>query len=80
MQRHTTLEVFDGLERLVASRPRPTGPRPDGRSIRSVHVQEQPDGVAEVFATVRSSQRYAAIAFRLEGVRDGWRCTDLICP
>ena len=80
LQRDLTLDVYDGLEHLVTSRPRATGRRPDGRSIRSVHVQQQPDAVAEVFATVRRGQRYAALALRLEGAGDRWRCTDLICP
>ena len=80
LQRDTSLEVYDGLERLLISRPRPTGLRPDRRSIRSVHVQAQPGGVCEVTATVRRGTRYAAVAARLEAHRDGWRCTDLIVP
>jgi hypothetical protein len=80
LQRDTTFEVYDGLERLLTSRPRPTGARPDRRSIRSVHVQEQPGCVAEVTATVRHGQRYAAIAARIEADRDRWQCTELIVP
>jgi hypothetical protein len=45
--------------------------------VRSVHVQERPDGVAEVSATVRRGGRYAAVALRLEGVDGQWRCTEL---
>jgi hypothetical protein len=77
LQRHTTLDVYDALEGLLGSRPRPTGARPDGRAVRSVHVQERPDGVAEVSATVRRGGRYAAVALRLEGVDGQWRCTEL---
>lgn len=78
LQRATTLEVYDALEQLVTSRPRPVGPRPDGRSVRSVHVQQRPEGVAEVSATVRRGNRYAAVALRLEGVSGAWRCTELV--
>jgi hypothetical protein len=77
LQRDTTLEVYDTLDAQLAARPRSAGPRPNGRSIRSVHVQEQPGGVAEVFATVRRGGRYAALAFRLEGRAGRWQCTEL---
>ena len=78
LQRDTSLEVYDALERVLTSRPRPAGPRPDGRSVRSVRVQQHPEGVAEVSATVRRGTRYAAFALRLEGVGGRWRCTELV--
>jgi hypothetical protein len=78
LQRDTTLEVYDALERALTSRPRSDGPRPDGRAIRSVRIQHRPEGVAEVSATVRRGGRYAAVAFRLEGVNGCWRCTELV--
>ncbi|MCW2725729.1 MAG: uncharacterized protein JWN35_2650 [Frankiales bacterium] len=78
LQRDTTLAVYDALEGQLSSRPRPTGARPDGRAVRSVHVQERPDGVAEVSATVRRGGRYAAVALRLEGIEGQWRCTELV--
>ena len=77
LKRDTTLDVYDDLERMVTVRPRPTGPRPDRRSVRSIHVQEQPGGVAEVFATVRRGARYGAVALRLEIAGGQWRCTAL---
>lgn len=77
LRRDTTLDVYDDLERMVTVRPRPTGPRPDRRSVRSVHVQEQPGGVAEVFATVRRGERYGAVALRLQHTAGSWRCTAL---
>lgn len=77
LQRHTTLEVYDGLERLLTTRPRAAGPRPDGRAVRSVHVQQRPEGIAEVSATVRRGSRYGAVALRLEGVDGSWSCTEL---
>ena len=78
LQRDTTLEVYDELERLLTSRPRSGGPRPDGRAVRSVHVQQRPEGIAEVTATVRRGERYGAVALRLEGVNGAWRCTQLV--
>ena len=80
LQRDTTLEVYDGLERLLSARPRPTGSRPDRRSVRSVHVQAQPGGVCEITATVRRGTRYAAVAARIEARRGSWCCTELIVP
>jgi hypothetical protein len=77
LQRDTTLEVYDALERVLTTRPRSAGPRPDGRAVRSVHVQQRPEGIAEVSATVRRGGRYAAVALRLEGVNGAWRCTEL---
>jgi hypothetical protein len=78
LQRDTTLEVYDALERVVTTRPRSDGPRPDGRAVRSVHVQQRPEGIAEVSATVRRGGRYGAVALRLEGVNGSWRCTELV--
>lgn len=78
LQRDTTLDVYDELERVLATRPRVSGPRPDGRAIRSVRVQQRPEGVAEVSATVRRGNRYGAVALRLEGVDGAWRCTELV--
>jgi hypothetical protein len=74
LKRDTTMDVYDDLERVVMVRPRPTGPRPDRRSVRSLHVQEQPGGVAEVFATVRRGTRFGALAVRLEVRGDAWCC------
>lgn len=78
LQRDTSLEVYDALERVLTTRPRSTAPRPDGRAVRSVHVQQRPEGVAEVSATVRRGGRYSALALRLEGVNGSWRCTELV--
>ena len=80
LQRHTSFEVYDALEGMVVTGRPSTGPRPDGRAVRSLHVQQRPEGVAEVCATVRRGDRYAAIALRLEGLNGGWRCTELAIP
>lgn len=77
LQRGTTPELFLQLEQVVHSRPRPGGTRPVTGAVRSLHVQERPDGVAEVCATVRRGPRLAALALRLEGIGGRWCCTEL---
>lgn len=78
LQRGTTPELFASLEQLVHGRPRATGRRPITGAVRSVHVQQRPEGVAEVCATVVRDGRAAAIALRLEGVGGRWCCTELV--
>ena len=77
LQRDTSFELFEELERVLCARPRTAGPRPSTRDVRSVHVQTREDGVAEVCATVRRAGRVTALALRLEGVSGAWRCTAL---
>ena len=69
--------VFGQLESALAAQPRPTGLRPTVRSVRSLHVQERPEAVAEVCATVLRGPRASAIALRLEGLDGAWCCTEL---
>jgi hypothetical protein len=78
LQSDTTFELFTELEQVLPARTRATGPRPSRRDVRSVHVQESDDGVAEVCATVRRDGRVTALALRLEGVDGAWRCTALL--
>ena len=73
-----TPTVFEELERVVATQPRPTGLRPTARSVRSLHVQERPEGIAEVCATVVRGPRASAVALRLEGLDGAWCCTELM--
>ena len=77
LQGATTVELYTELELLVAARPRATRSRPSSGAVRSVHVQQQPQGVAEVCATVHRGKRMAAVALRLEGVGGQWCCTEL---
>jgi len=79
LQRSTTPELFAQLELAVAARPRTTGARPGTGAVRSLHVQERPEGVAEVCATVVRGERMAAVALRLEGLSGRWTCTELSC-
>ena len=77
LQRGTTPELFAELERVVHGRPRTTGARPRTGAVRSLHVQERPEGVAEVCATVSRGSRAAAVALRLEGIGGRWCCTEV---
>lgn len=51
--------------------------RRERSAVRSVHVCEPEDGVAELCATVRREGRTTAVALRLEGVDGRWLCTAL---
>ena len=77
LQRGTSPELFAQLEQVVHGRPRAVGARPLTGAVRSLHVQERPEGVAEVCATVRRGPRMAAVALRLEGIAGRWTCTEL---
>jgi len=73
--RWTTTGVYEQIRR---ERMPPTGPaggqlrRPQ---VRTVHVCEPADGVAEVSAVVAGQRRTHAIALRLEGHDGRWRVT-----
>lgn len=79
--RWTSEEVFDE----VSARVLPPAPGPARRSagppergvVRSVHVTEPSDGVAEVCALVRRGLRCTALALRLEGIDGRWQCTAI---
>ena len=45
--------------------------------VRSVHVCEPVDGVAEISAVAHRNGRAHAVAARLEGIDGRWRCTAL---
>ena len=77
LRRDTTPEVYLALRTSLGIAPRVAGARPDRGSVRSLHVQQRPEGVAEVCATVRQGSRFGALALRLEGVDGRWRCTEL---
>jgi hypothetical protein len=78
--RWTSAEVYADLQRrvVVAARIRPPHLRDGCRAaVRSVHVCEPEDGVAEVTTVVARSARTSAVALRLEGLDGRWRCTAL---
>lgn len=78
--RWTSTEVHDQLDervRLVAAAGAPGVRRAPRWLVRSVHVSEPVDGVAEVCGLVTRAGRHAALALRLEGIDGRWRCTAL---
>ncbi len=50
---------------------------PVAEQVRSVHVCEPADGVAEVSVVIAGGERPRALAFRIEGWRGRWVCTAL---
>lgn len=76
LQAATSFGLYANLEAATRRRGAPA-PRVAGK-LRSLHVQERPDGVAEVCATVLRQGRVMAVALRLEGDRDRWCCTQAV--
>lgn len=77
--RWATPDVYEDLRRRVDVRRRSRQTRDHRRrpTVRSVHVTEPSDGVAEVCAVVHDGHRARAFALRLEGVDGRWRATAL---
>ena len=72
--RWTSAAVFDDVSALAL--PGGRGRTVSARGVvRSVHVSEPVDGVAEVAAVVRRGRRTTAVALRLEGLDGRWQCT-----
>lgn len=74
--RWTSAEVFDDVAALAVPRGPGRASTPRG-VVRSLHVSEPADGVAEVAALVRRGRRTTAMALRLEGLDGRWQCTAL---
>jgi hypothetical protein len=74
--RWTSTGVYDEVSGLIAG---PGVARSDATRgvVRSVHVSEPADGVAEICALVRRGARSTAVALRLEGLDGRWQCTAL---
>lgn len=72
--RWTSPDVYAGLQRRSA-RARPQAGR--RAIVRSVHVSEPADGVAEACAVVIAHGRVHAVALRLEGLDGRWVMTAL---
>ena len=75
--RWTTTEVYDDVACRITPGGRPGSAVPARAVVRSVHVTEPADGVAEVAALVRRGVRVTAVALRLEGMDGRWQCTAL---
>ncbi len=70
--RWTTRDVYDALAARIMIDTSATRP-----VVRSVHVTEPADGIAEVAALVRRGARCTAVALRLEGLDGRWQCSAL---
>jgi hypothetical protein len=78
--RWTSVEVYEELQRqLRASLRSAPGTRPRSL-VRSLHLSEPADGVAEVCALLQRGPRACAVAVRLEGIDGRWQCTALALP
>jgi hypothetical protein len=81
--RWTTSEVYDSISTRTEHRfrrmseTRDIAPHRLAEVVRSVHVSEPVDGIAEVCAIVQQGPRCRAIALRLEGIDGRWQCTAL---
>jgi uncharacterized protein DUF6459 len=74
--RWTTTTVYDDVAALIVGPG--SAPADSARGVvRSVHVSEPADGIAEVAALVRRGGRSTAVALRLEGLDGRWQCTAL---
>lgn len=74
--RWTTTPVYEEVTGLIAGPGVTRGDTARG-VVRSVHVSQPADGIAEVAALVRRGARSTALALRLEGLDGRWQCTAL---
>jgi hypothetical protein len=80
LARWTTAGVYYDLQRTAtrAARERSVfAHRPTADVVRSLHVSEPADGVAEVCALVDGGRRVRALALRIEDLDGRWQCTKL---
>lgn len=78
--RWTTAEVYDVIALRCSTHGRRSAVARLGTAravVASVHVCRIAPDIAEVCATVRRAGRARAVALRLEGIGDAWRCTAL---
>lgn len=68
--------VFTGLAR-DAENPQVTNSWRGNAAVRTLHLCEPADGVAEVAAVIAVRGRSRAVALRLEGLDGRWRCVRL---
>jgi hypothetical protein len=72
-----TFDVIRVIERAAGRQQHQPGRRPTQPRLRSVRLTTPTEGVIEACAVVDGGVRTKAFAFRLEFVRDRWRCTVL---
>ncbi|MGN6474105.1 MAG: Rv3235 family protein [Mycobacteriales bacterium] len=72
-----TFEVIRVIERGAGRQHHRDSRRPTQPRLRSVHLRSPDAGIVEACAVVDGGVRTRAFAFRLEYLRDRWRCTAL---
>ena len=75
--RWTTEDVYEQISSRVLGAHGCAADGPLRGVVRSLHVSEPADGVAEVCALVRRGARSTAVALRLEGMDGRWKCTAI---
>lgn len=74
LERIFTPELWEALERRIGRR---GGPLPSGRSLISVHCQEDRPGLADTVAVVHRGDLVRPVALRLDAGGGRWRVTEL---
>jgi hypothetical protein len=74
LERVVSPKLWETLERCIGRR---GGPLPSGRSVMSVHCQENTPGLADTMAVVRKGDLVRPIALRLDAGGGRWVVTEL---
>jgi hypothetical protein len=74
LERVVSPQLWQTLERCIGRR---GGPLPSGRSVMSVHCQENTPGLADTMAVVRKGDLVRPIALRLDAGGGRWVVTEL---
>jgi hypothetical protein len=74
LERIFSPELWGALERRIGRR---GGPLPSGRSLISVHCQEDRPGLADTVAVVHKGDLVRPVALRLDASGGRWRVTEL---
>ena len=67
-------ELWEAIEQRIGRR---GGPLPSGRSLVSVHCQEDRPGLADTVAVVHKGKLVRPVALRLDASGGRWRVTEL---
>ena len=74
LERIFSPELWEALEQRIGRR---GGPLPSGRSLISVHCQEDRPGLADTVAVVHKGDLVRPVALRLDASGGRWRVTEL---
>ena len=74
LERILSPELWEAVEHRIGRR---GGPLPSGRSLISVHCQEDRPGLADAVAVVHKGELVRPVALRLDASGGRWRVTEL---